>query len=318
MGTKSCLHSYCDSAERVVLPTFDTKCASHSAGLPTVSAIIPAYNAEKLIHRAIESALAQTHPMLQILVVDDGSSDGTARVAAQYPVTVITKPNGGPATARNIGIKHATAEWIAFLDHDDTWHPNKTELQLSYVNETVAAVFCEKAPGTENISFKDMFRANYGGNPSSTIIRRSVLEKLGGFDEDPTLVCAEDYNLWLRFMLEGYRFATTPHCYSYTPADLHLSADAQRMLECELVNIDKIGRLAGLAPEAIAARKLGLRRRYIPSLIGSRKLRSARKHLLKAGLSLEMVKYWIAAYCPPRVLDLRRQAVKLLFQSVSE
>src|SRR5215831_2827499 len=89
-----------------------------------VSGIIPAYNAESFISETIASALAQTYPLTELIVVDDGSSDHTAEVAARFPNTrVIRRPNGGQGAARNTGIQAASGDWIAFLDHDDTWHP---------------------------------------------------------------------------------------------------------------------------------------------------------------------------------------------------
>jgi glycosyltransferase involved in cell wall biosynthesis len=274
---------------------------------PSVSAIIPVYNSALFVHRAIESALSQTHPLLEVIVVDDGSDDGTAEAASKYPVTVLRRKNGGPGAARNAGLKHAKGEWLAFLDHDDTWYPNKTELQLSFASDAVAALFCEKTAGTEKISFMDMFAANYGGNPSGMMIRRTVLEQLGGFDEDPKLIGVDDYNLWLRFMLEGYRFATTPKCYAFTPADTHLGGNPQRMLDAELANIEKIGVLAGLSRQIVEARKRKVRRQYIPSLISTRKLYEARKQLIHTGLRVDMWKYWVAAFSPSWLLDMRRR-----------
>ena len=92
---------------------------SHPA-IKSVSAVIPAYNAEHFISETIQSVLAQTVEVEEIIVVDDGSSDGTGDVAAKFPKTrVIRRPNGGQAAARNTGIDAATGEWIGFLDHDE-------------------------------------------------------------------------------------------------------------------------------------------------------------------------------------------------------
>jgi glycosyltransferase involved in cell wall biosynthesis len=275
---------------------------------PTYTAIIPAYNAQRLIHHAIQSVLNQTFPPLEIFVVDDGSSDGTREVVQKFPVQYIHQENKGCAAARNTGARHAHGEWLAFLDHDDTWHPEKSEKQLEYAGPGIDAIFCEKSPNSDNITFAQMFQANYGGNPSSMMIRRSTLESLGGFDEDRRLIAAEDYNLWMRFVLAGHRFRTTPQYYSYTPDLNHISGDPERMLHGQLINIEKIGELAALDPLTINRRKQALRREYIPALIGSRKQKLARRHLLHAGFSMaDLLKYSAAAYCPRWALDLRRR-----------
>jgi glycosyltransferase involved in cell wall biosynthesis len=107
----------------------------------TVSLIIPYYRASQTIARAVESALGQTVRPLEILIVDDGSPDDATEATKQFgsSVTVIRKPNGGTASARNLGIEHAKGEWIAFLDADDYWEPEKLERQLA-VSEEVGFV----------------------------------------------------------------------------------------------------------------------------------------------------------------------------------
>jgi glycosyltransferase involved in cell wall biosynthesis len=96
--------------------------------------VIPSYNAERFIAETIESVLAQTVEIAEIIVVDDGSADQTAKVADGFPRTkVIRRANGGQGAARNTGVDAAAGEWIAFLDHDDLWGPRKTEIQLRYI-----------------------------------------------------------------------------------------------------------------------------------------------------------------------------------------
>lgn len=275
------------------------------ADLPLVSAIIPAYNAAGFIHRAIESALAQTHHLLEIIVVDDGSQDDTAEVAQRYPVTVIHKSNGGPASARNTGASVASGEWLAFLDHDDSWHPNKTEQQLKYVRPGVSAVFSEKSAPVESITFAEMFERNYGGNPSSTIIRADALRDLGGFDDDPALFGVDDYNLWLRFLMRGYKFAGTPNYYDFTPAENHYGGYPEKMLAAELANMEKIVVLANLDKTTLEQRTRSLRLGYLPDLIITRNLRAARQQLRRLGFTRDTAKYWVA-YLPKWVFNLRK------------
>ena len=99
----------------------------------TVSVVIPCYNGERFIGDTLRSALAQTHAPLEVLVVDDGSKDGSAALAESFgpPVRVIRQPNQGESVARNRGMTEAVGDWIAFLDADDAWHPEKTARQLA-------------------------------------------------------------------------------------------------------------------------------------------------------------------------------------------
>lgn len=279
------------------------------ADFPLVSAIIPAYNSEKFIHRAIESALSQTHRLLEIIVVDDGSNDGTAQAAGRFPVMVIRQENGGPASARNAGARGARGEWLAFLDHDDSWHPQKTEEQLKYIRPGISAVFSGKYPGKENVTFAEMFDRNYGGNPSSTIVRADVLRTLGYFDEDPALKGLDDYNLWLRFLLAGYKFASTPLLYNFTPERNHYGANLDKMLAAELVNIDKTAELARLPQSAAEERKQRARLARLPELIHFRFLQEARKQIRILGLSRQTAKYCVA-FLPTFLLDLGRAVRK--------
>lgn len=282
-----------------------SKIDGQPADLPLVSAIIPAYNAERFIHRAIESALAQTHHLLEIVVVDDGSKDQTAETAARFPITVIRQKNGGPASARNTGAKAATGEWLAFLDHDDSWHPEKTAQQLKYIRPGISAVFSEKHAGAENVTFAQMLKRNYGGNPSSTILRADVLRSLGYFDDDPALKGMDDHNLWLRFLLAGHKFATTPVLYDFTPEEGHYGGKGDKMLAAGLANIDKIVKLANIPATAGDELRRRARLAFLPELVHSRNLREARRQIRILGLSRETAKYSIA-FLPSWVLDLVR------------
>jgi len=103
----------------------------------TISVIIPAYNAENFLARTIDSVLAQTYKPLEIIIIDDGSKDNTAAVAKKYRdnILYVFKENGGESSARNAGIKYSKGSWIAFLDHDDTWHPHHLMNAVNTINK---------------------------------------------------------------------------------------------------------------------------------------------------------------------------------------
>lgn len=177
-----------------------------------VSVVIPTYNRRDLVLRALASVAEQTRPADQVIVVDDGSSDGTAeRIEAEFSgVEVHSQDNRGVSSARNRGIRAARGEWIALLDSDDEWHPAKLERQLGAL-----ATDGRRVSHCEEIWIRDGRRVNAGQrhakpdgwvyrsclplcaiSPSAAVIHRSVLQTVGLFDEQ--LPVCEDYDLWLR------------------------------------------------------------------------------------------------------------------------
>ena len=182
-----------------------------------ISVVIPTYNGEKYIEQTVQSALSITSHPLDILVVDDGSTDNTAELMKPYldRVRYIQKENGGPASARNLGVKEAYGEFIAFLDGDDLWQPEKFEKQMPLFDDPeVALVYAEGPAIDENNNplehdsglpkpkikgqvFEQLFANNV--IPTSTVIaRRQAILDAGLFDEDRSLISVEDYDLWLR------------------------------------------------------------------------------------------------------------------------
>ena len=181
---------------------------------PRVSVIIPTYNRAALVAEAVASVLAQTCRDFEILVVDDGSTDGTAEALAAFAgqMTVLRQPaRRGVAAARNLGIAAARGRWLAFLDSDDLWLPEKLARQLAFLSAHPKLLLCQ----TEEIWVRRGVRVNKplthrmaGGNiflqslrrclvsPSAVLLHRRLFEDHGGFDED--LPAAEDYDLWLR------------------------------------------------------------------------------------------------------------------------
>lgn len=158
---------------------------------PLVSIVIPVYNGENYLREAIASAVAQTWQALEIIVVDDGSQDRSAEIASTFAgVTVLRKANGGVASARNAGIATAKGEFLAFLDHDDVQHPEKTARQVAALaaNPMSGFALCHKQYVIEG-AVPRWFRGPTDGSPvqgfvpSCWLVRRGTIEKVGLFDE---------------------------------------------------------------------------------------------------------------------------------------
>ncbi|MBK8095570.1 MAG: glycosyltransferase family 2 protein [Planctomycetes bacterium] len=178
-----------------------------------IAVVIPAHDAERWLGFALESLKQQTLPPAEIVVVDDGSTDGTASVAARFGVRCVRQDQKGPGAARNRGVAETTAPFVAFLDADDWFAPAKLERQLARLAELGAALVCSDAwivSGDKVVRCKNQHHVVPSvltlerllqGNPvicSTVLARRESIARAGGFDEDPRLIATEDYDLWLR------------------------------------------------------------------------------------------------------------------------
>ena len=183
---------------------------------PEVSIIIPTYNRADFLKEALESLANQTFKNFEVLVVDDGSTDSTRDIIKSYAPkinlsSIYLEENRGVSHARNLGIQKGVAPWIAFLDSDDLWLPQKLEMQLQYLKDHPELEICQ----TEEIWIRRGIRVNpmkkhqkSGGDifkrclelcmvsPSATVISRGLFEKVGPFNE--ALPVCEDYDLWLK------------------------------------------------------------------------------------------------------------------------
>lgn len=272
-----------------------------------VSVIIPTYNRARLISEAIESILAQTYKHIELIVVDDGSTDDTQVVLSSYgdKIRVILQQNAGPAIARNRGISIAKGDIIAFLDSDDQWLPTKLERQVDSLRVAGPEVTCSlcnctvyyaNGSRTSTFAIADMVPECATGvwlNPVEVLlnrfvmfnqavaIRREVLERVGYFDE--SLRFGEDYDLPFRLAMEGPWTIIRDELVAYHEAspgswakaalreEVHLRKDLVRIRRRMSRLIEKDSNLVNLRPRA--ERELAREKRELSiALLGRKKI----------------------------------------------
>jgi glycosyltransferase involved in cell wall biosynthesis len=252
---------------------------------PKISVIIPTYNRASVLPRAIDSVLAQKGATFELIVVDDGSKDNTrATVNAQRSTkkhddlkercalrVARCAENKGPAAARNLGIKQAQGEWIAFLDSDDEWKPGKLKAQLEFFDQNPNYLICQ----TEEIWIRNGMRVNpmkkhqkYGGSifekclplcvisPSAVMMHRKLFDEIGLFDE--SLPACEDYDLWLRIAAKyPIGLIETPYIIKYGGHADQRSREFPAMDRFRIQSLARILSSGILSPEqTTAARKI--------------------------------------------------------------
>lgn len=227
--------------------------------MPNVSVVIPAYNASRFVGEAIRSVLAQTYEDFEVIVVDDGSTDGTCDVVNGFHderLRYTYQENQGPSAARNTGVQLSRGEYIAFLDADDLWSPPMLEACLAFLNDNPATDVVSvrsrhigpdgeplgvTLPMTE-VGGPDLFEylvLGGGIHTSSAVIRRDCLQAVGLWDE--SLHGNTDWDLWLRMAAAGFRFG-------FIDRDLDLcrrhsgniTLDYERMRSSRLAVLDKV------------------------------------------------------------------------------
>jgi glycosyltransferase involved in cell wall biosynthesis len=254
--------------------------------MPALSIVIPAYNVARFITAAVESVLAQTMSDLEIIVVDDGSTDETTALVRRISdprVVLVSKPNGGLSSARNAGIRVARGRYLGFLDGDDIWFPKKAEKQIAALEAeqgitmtySHSAYLAEDGTPTGAVltsralrpSIAQLVRRNLVGNGSTPIGRTEDFLAAGPFDESLSTVA--DYEMWPRLMhrtgrgllllpeaLTGYRIRAS----SLSMSQAEFVADAlraDRLIRERMPEVPSLVRRAGVAETCrIAARKL--------------------------------------------------------------
>ena len=197
-----------------------------------ISVVIPTLNRINTLQRALDSVINQTYKPAEIIVVDNGSSDGTLKfLREQYPkITILTENKIGVSSARNKGIKKSIYQWIALLDSDDAWHPRKLEIQTSMLDSALkeySLIHTDEVWFRNNKHINQMKKHKKQGgyiferclslcciSPSSVLFKKNILDKVGLFDE--SLPVCEDYDMWLKICSsEEVLFAQDKLTYKY-------------------------------------------------------------------------------------------------------
>ncbi len=197
-------------------------------GHPYITVVIPTYNRRALVKQAVASVVAQSYENWELIVVDDGSTDGTAELIRSIPdnrIRVLELPHcGNIAVLRNIGVNAGSGEWLAFLDSDDIWAPKRLELQLRLLQEGKRWGYgrfelmnekMETIPNKDGTYqplsgwiTKEVLTCEASVNIGTLMVQRSLFNEVGGFNTAPQLICREDYEFVLRLTLQAETLAT--------------------------------------------------------------------------------------------------------------
>lgn len=248
-----------------------------NAKLPLVSAIVPVYNGEKYLGDTINSILAQTYTNLECIVVNDGSTDGTATICRSFGerIRYVEKENGGVSSARNAGAREAGGEYVAFLDADDKWLPDKIERQVAVLAPSAAALCLtgvlfidgeDRVIGSDGVPDKDRLVRNIltlgretGFIATTGLLRASKLVEMLGFDE--RLSTSADGDLVLRIAVRNEILALDQPLAMYRHHTGQMHHDLDALSRDSEITIDKF-----FSDPLIPRSYIGLRRRAIASL----------------------------------------------------
>ena len=177
-----------------------------------LSVVVPTYNRYEVLQRALKSIYSQTFQPKEVIVIDDGSTDETSQIQNLFPnIKYFYQKNSGVSSARNLGIKNSTCEWIAFLDSDDEWHKDKLKLHVEFHTnkQNILMSYTDEKwiRDSDEVKIPKKFYKQGGYifkeclshciiAPSATIVHKDLLEDIGYFDE--TMEVCEDYDMWLR------------------------------------------------------------------------------------------------------------------------
>lgn len=226
---------------------------------PLVSVIIPSYNQANFVKSAIESVLNQSYRQIEIIVVNDGSTDNTLdvikKITTKEKISIVTTRNRGLAAARNTGLEQAAGNFVAFLDSDDLYLPHKLSLHIDFLlshpdidisysetryfnNKPEDAFSIGKRPQIEGDPFSKLIRGNF--IPSNAfVVKTDMIRKIGGYD--PSLRAHEDWDMLLRLSLSGAQFGYINAVTNLVRIHAsNMTKQRRRMVESEIIVINKV------------------------------------------------------------------------------
>jgi len=227
--------------------------------MPLISVIIAAYNGEKTIVETINSVLNQTHQDLEIIAIDDGSSDNTRQLIqdiADDRVKLFPYQNGGVAKARNRGLSHVRGDYVCFLDHDDLWTEDKLAKQVAALERSLDAgavysqttnMYSEDEPTRyvpspevhfEGDVYQDILLSNFVGSGSNIMVRREAVESVGEFDPVPT--SNEDWDYYIRLAAKWHFVVVPEYQIIYRHTANSMSSQVQRLADGGVILANKV------------------------------------------------------------------------------
>lgn len=278
-----------------------------------VSVIIPTYNHAQYLVETIQSVLQQSFRDFELIVVNDGSSDQTENILKPYIdaglIHYLRQENQGVAIARNNGLSLAVGEYIAFLDDDDLWPSDKLAWQVDFLDHSDAALIgggcysdASKDPevlangdAAKQLQDHDLFRRNPFSSPGQTLLRRSAMDQVGGFD--PEIWGADDLDLWMRLLSAGPLFISKEPALFYRLHEHNASSDAMKMA----TNLEKVFKKnLKLFPVAKQTELERLGFRFIFRYCGRKIIWEAIEHLLAARLlkANPLLQYGLSNFLP--------------------
>jgi glycosyltransferase involved in cell wall biosynthesis len=263
----------------------------HSEPSPLVSVVIPCYNSARYLGETIESVLAQTYARVEIIVVDDGSTDTTPKIAQSYPVQYVHQTNRGISAARNAGVFHSRGKYVQFLDHDDRLLPMALEVGVKFLEEQPecamavgehryiqadgTGIGCSRKHTIKRGHYQELLEHNFIETPCSVLHRRSALELTGLFDE--RVQGAEDYELYLRTARQSLVITHDAAVAEYRLHEANISGNAERMfmvsldvLNMELPYLEGDGEKLRMHRRGVRFVRREFGRRLTRELIGNR------------------------------------------------